>query len=111
MLAEIPYLKQRLMADYEVEQNTKHAPGHLGEKVFETRRFALKQLASRVGAKIERLRGQRQKLREGRQKTGRSCGSGIILPDEMCIQSFSFYLIIFSLKLLGKKSWCTRDFL
>jgi hypothetical protein len=92
MLAEIPYLKQRLMADYEVEQNTKHAPGHLGEKVFETRRFALKQLASRVGAKIERLRCQRQKLREGRQKTGRSCGSGIILPDEICIQSFNLTL-------------------
>ena len=68
MLAEIPYMKSRLLADYDHEQNVKHAKGHLGEQVFESRRFALKQLTSRITAKIERLRTQRHKLRAGRQK-------------------------------------------
>jgi 50S ribosomal subunit-associated GTPase HflX len=68
MLAEIPYMKARLMADYDLEQKSKHSKANLGEKVFEMRRFALKQLAKRITAKIDRLRCQREKLRAGRQK-------------------------------------------
>jgi 50S ribosomal subunit-associated GTPase HflX len=68
MLAEIPYLNSRLMADYDLEQNSKHSRGNLGEKAFEVRRFALKQLIKKITAKIERLRAQRQKLRAGRRK-------------------------------------------
>ena len=44
-LAEIPYLKNRLMVDYERDQIAKHTKGNLGESVFDRKRFVLKKLA------------------------------------------------------------------
>ena len=67
-MAEIPYIWNRLSVDYARDQNAKHKKGNLGESVFETRRFALKQLQGKIGRKIEKLKVQRQKLRGGKQR-------------------------------------------
>lgn len=67
-LAEIPYLKNRLVVQYEIESGSKHSGGNLGEKYFESRRFVLKKLQSRIRKKIDGVKLQRQKLRQGRKK-------------------------------------------
>jgi len=69
-LAEIPYLRNRLAVQYEVERNTKSSGGNLGEQYFEKHRFVLKKLETALKKKILNLRSQREKLRESRKKTG-----------------------------------------
>jgi len=67
-LAEIPYLKNRLMVEHEEERGNKHSGGNLGEKYFDTKKFVLKKLESGIKKKIELLRGQREKLRKQRKQ-------------------------------------------
>jgi len=69
-LAEIPYLRNRLAVQYEVERNSKSSGGNLGEQYFEKHRFVLKKLENSVKKKIADLRSQRERLRERRKKTG-----------------------------------------
>ena len=68
-LAEIPYLKNRLMVDYERDQVAKHSKGNLGESVFERKRFVLKKLEGKIHKKIDKIKNQRQKLREGKARS------------------------------------------
>eukprot|EP00088_Acartia_fossae_P013961 TRINITY_DN17410_c0_g1_i1.p1 TRINITY_DN17410_c0_g1~~TRINITY_DN17410_c0_g1_i1.p1 ORF type:complete len:513 (-),score=40.92 TRINITY_DN17410_c0_g1_i1:7-1356(-) len=68
-LAEMPYLKHRLDTEYFKEQHSKHSGGNLGESVFESRSFALKQMESRIKKKIDKFSLQRQKLRESKQRS------------------------------------------
>jgi len=69
-LAEIPYLRNRLAVQYEVERNSKSSGGNLGEQYFEKHRFVLKKLEKAVKKKIADLRSQRERLRERRKKLG-----------------------------------------
>jgi len=66
-LAEIPYLKNRLMVEHEYERGNKHSGDALGEQFFQKKRFVLKQLEGGIRKRIEQLRGQRQKLRSQRK--------------------------------------------
>jgi len=67
-LAEIPYLKNRLMVEHEYERGNKHSKDCLGEQFFQKKRFVLKQLEGGIKKRIEQLRGQRQKLRSQRKE-------------------------------------------
>jgi len=69
-LAEIPYLRNRLAVQYEVERNSKSSGGNLGEQYFEKHRFVLKKLEKAVKKKIADLKSQRERLRERRKKLG-----------------------------------------
>lgn len=65
-MAEIPYLKNRLMVEHELEKGNKHSGDCLGEQYFQKQRFVLKQLEGGIKKRINQLRGQRQKLRAQR---------------------------------------------
>ena len=67
-LAEIPYIRNRICVDYEREQNSKHSKSNMGESSFETRRNSLKKLERNIRSKIDKLRAQRKKLREGKNR-------------------------------------------
>ena len=60
-LAEIPYLKNRLMIDHEYERGNKHSGSRLGEQYYDTQRFVLKQLEGKIRKRIGQMRDQRQK--------------------------------------------------
>ena len=66
-LAEIPYLKNRLMVEHEQERGLKHSKDRLGEKFFDTQRYVLKRLESNIRKRIEQLQEQRYKLRQQRK--------------------------------------------
>ena len=68
-LAEIPYLKNRLMIEHEYERGNKHSGSRLGEQYYDTQRFVLKQLEGRIKKRIGQIRDQRQKLRTGRRQS------------------------------------------
>jgi len=67
-LAEIPYLKNRLIVEHEYERGNKHSADRLGEKFFDKKRFVLKQLEGSIRKRIDQLRGQREKLRFDRKQ-------------------------------------------
>jgi len=68
-LAEIPYLKNRLMVEHEEEMGKKHSGERLGEKYFDKQKFVLRKLEGGIKKKIENLRGQRLKLRSQRKQS------------------------------------------
>ena len=68
-LAEIPYLKNRLMIEHEHERGNKHSGSRLGEQYYDTQRFVLKQLEGRIKKRISQIRDQRQKLRTSRRQS------------------------------------------
>ena len=68
-LAEIPYLKNRLMVEHEFERGNKHSGSRLGEQYYDTQRFVLKQLEGKIRKRIGQMRDQRQKLRTGRKQS------------------------------------------
>ena len=68
-LAEIPYLKNRLMIEHEYERGNKHSGSRLGEQYYDTQRFVLKQLEGKIRKRIGQMREQRQKLRTGRKQS------------------------------------------
>ena len=47
-LAEIPYLKNRLMIDHEYERGNKHSGSRLGEQYYDTQKFILKKLEASI---------------------------------------------------------------
>ena len=51
-LAEIPYLKNRLMIEHEYERGNKHSGSRLGEQYYDTQRFVLKQLEGKIRKRI-----------------------------------------------------------
>ena len=56
-LAEIPYLKSRLLGDYEIELESKYDPSlRKGEKFFSTRRMVLSKRERHLRAEIEKVR-------------------------------------------------------
>jgi len=67
-LAEIPYLKNRLMVEHEEERGKKHSGERQGEKYFDMQRFVLKKLEGGIKKKIDHLREQRLKLRSQRKQ-------------------------------------------
>lgn len=67
-LAELPYLKNRLGVQYQIEKVSKSSGGNLGEQYFEKQRFVLKKIENTIKKKIEIIKLQREKLREGRKK-------------------------------------------
>jgi len=67
-LAEIPYLKNRLTVDYEIEQNMKHSASRKGETYFEKRKITLNKWQGKIKKKVAKLRTQRVMLRQGRKK-------------------------------------------
>lgn len=68
-LAELPYLKHRLNTEYFFEQNNKHAKGNLGEDNFEKQNFVLRKWEQKLKKKINKIRDQRQKLRETKHRS------------------------------------------
>ena len=68
-LAEIPYLKNRLMIEQEYERGNKHSGSRLGEQYYDTQRFVLKQLEGKIRARIGGMREQRQRLRRSRKQS------------------------------------------
>ena len=62
-LAEIPYLKNRLMIEHEYERGNKHSGSRLGEQYYDTQRFVLKRLEGKIRKRIGGMREQRQRLR------------------------------------------------
>ena len=67
-LAELPYLRNRLSVQYEIERNSKSTGGNLGEQHFERQRFILKKIEKNIKKKIMAVKVQRDKLREGRRR-------------------------------------------
>jgi len=67
-LAEIPYLKNRLLVEHQEEQGNKHSVSRLGEQYFDKQRFILKKLERSLKKKINQLQVQRYKLRDNRKK-------------------------------------------
>jgi len=57
-----------ICVDYEREQNSKHSKSNMGESSFETRRNSLKKLERNIRSKIDKLKAQRKKLREGKNR-------------------------------------------
>ena len=66
-LAEIPYLKNRLMIDHEYERGNKHSGSRLGEQYYDTQKFILKKLEASIRKKISQIKTQRHKLRSTRK--------------------------------------------
>merc|ERR1719342_295407 len=66
-LAEIPYLKNRLMIDHEYERGNKHSGSRLGEQYYDTQKFILKKLEGGIRRRIDQIKDQRQKLRTSRK--------------------------------------------
>jgi len=66
-LAEIPYMKNRLMIDHEYERGNKHSGSRLGEQYYDTQKFILKKLEGGIRRRIDQIKDQRQKLRTSRK--------------------------------------------
>ena len=68
-LAEIPYLKSRLLGDYEIELESKYDPSvRKGEEFFSKRRMALSKRERQLREEIEKVRQHRAILRKKRTK-------------------------------------------
>ena len=67
-LAEIPYLKQRLDGDHELELLNKHSKGRKGEEWFSKRRMTLARREKHIKQKIQGLVQHRSTQRRRRQK-------------------------------------------
>ena len=62
-LAEIPYLKNRLMVEHEYERGNKHSSSRLGEQFYSVQKFILRKLEGSIKKKIGHIRDQRHMLR------------------------------------------------
>ena len=62
-LAEIPYLKNRLMVEHEHERGNKHSSSRLGEQFYSVQKFILRKLEGGIKKKIGHIRDQRHMLR------------------------------------------------
>ena len=68
-LAEMPYLKSRLLGDYEIELESKYDPSlRKGEKFFSTRRLVLSRREKHLRNEIDKVRLHRETLRKNRTK-------------------------------------------
>ena len=68
-LAEMPYLKSRLLGDYEIELESKYDPSlRKGEKFFSTRRLVLSRREKHLRNEIDKIRLHREILRKNRTK-------------------------------------------
>ena len=66
-LAEIPYLKNRLMIEHEYERGNKHSGARLGEQHYDIQKFILRKVEGSIKKKIDQIKDQRQKLRSSRR--------------------------------------------
>ena len=66
-LAEIPYMKNRLMIDHEYERGNKHSASRLGEQYYDKQKFILKKLEGGIKKRIDQIKDQRLKLRTNRK--------------------------------------------
>ena len=68
-LAEIPYLRSRLLSDYDIELVSKHDPRlRKGEKWFSARRMALAKREKKLRNEIEKIYVHRATMRKNRTK-------------------------------------------
>ena len=67
-LAEIPYLKARLLSDLEVENESKHSKQRKGRDWFDKQRLALSRQEKRIRQSIDKIKGQRDVLRSARSR-------------------------------------------
>jgi len=67
-LAEIPYLRQRLDGDHELELLMKHSKGRRGEIYFSKHRMDLARREKRLKLAIENLKTHRTQIRKQRKK-------------------------------------------
>ena len=67
-LAELPYLKNRLIVQHQIESHSKGTGGNIGEQYFDKQKFVLKKIENNIKRKIENIKLQRNKLRESRKK-------------------------------------------
>jgi len=67
-LAELPYLRGRLMVDHHLEQTNKHSGGNLGEQHFDRQRSVLRRLEGGIKRRIAGVRQQRERERAGRRR-------------------------------------------
>jgi len=67
-LAEIPYLRQRLDGDHELELLMKHSKGRRGEIYFSKHRMDLARREKRLKLAIESLKTHRAQIRKQRKK-------------------------------------------
>ena len=68
-LAEIPYLKSRLVADIEIENEMKYSPKRKGKEWFDKQRLLLVKREKLIKTQIEKIKVQRKKLRANRLRT------------------------------------------
>lgn len=67
-LAEIPYLKSRLVMDLQVENESKHSKHRKGQEYFDKQRLALNRREKKIKADLEKVKAQRTILRSNRQR-------------------------------------------
>jgi len=67
-LAELPYLRSRLMVDHHLEQHSKHSGGNLGEQHFDHQRSVLRRLEGSIRRRVDGVRQQRERERAGRRR-------------------------------------------
>lgn len=65
-LAEIPYLKARLLGDLDVENESKHSKSRKGAEYFDKQRLALNKREKAIKSAIEKIKTQRSILRSNR---------------------------------------------
>ena len=68
-LAELPYLKARLLGDLEVENELKHSGKRKGQQWFDKQRLVLHRREKLIKNQIEKVKKQRAMLRSNRAKT------------------------------------------
>jgi len=65
-LAEIPYLKARLLSDIDLENESKHSKQRRGREWFDRQRLALNKREKNIKADIEKVKAQRSMIRSNR---------------------------------------------
>ena len=68
-LAELPYLKSRLIGDLELENENKHSAKRRGQEWFDKQRLAIHKREKMIKDQIEKLKAQRAMMRKNRFKT------------------------------------------
>ncbi len=68
-LAELPYLKSRLLSDWDVENESKHSKQRKGREWFDKQRLILNKRQKQIKADIEKIKAQRMLLRSNRAKS------------------------------------------
>lgn len=67
-LAELPYLKQRLLGDHDVERDSKHSKHRMGENWFDQQRMVLARREKKIKMALGKIKEQRSLMRKNRER-------------------------------------------